>query len=410
MGMIRVLIAAFLVAGASTVARAEVGPSCFPGAFPVEPGSPTYGIDVGSVRFQFWRQPCQDSSGDLIILVRITPLEPPAFICDPAHLTQGATRWRVSVARTLTSTTFCDQLFIIPATMVLGYTPSPVPDKTQAFTLFLLTQNARLDVDAAGAPGPPALVAAVLPSSRSANFFSNSAVATAFATIAAVGPSTGRSCGIDAITLAGLATTLTYQETDPATNVPIGGPNPRVDIAPGGFRTFVLAYHVARSLAPTDMLISFSCTGAVAPIISGVNTLLLSASTTVVPDVVALAATVTNDGIVNVPGPNGLGAFAVATVNVGFGGPITVAADTGGVPVPVSTTLCQTDPATAACLAPPAPTTNVAIASLETPTFSIFVQGLAAVPFDPAHNRIFVRFKDSGGVIRGSTSVAVRTQ
>jgi hypothetical protein len=40
--------------------------------------------------------------------------------------------------------------------------------------------------------------------------------------------------------------------------------------------------------------------------------------------------------------------------------------------------------------------------------FGIFVQGNGNVPFDPAVNRIFVRFKDRGGVTRGSASVAVR--
>jgi hypothetical protein len=45
-----------------------------------------------------------------------------------------------------------------------------------------------------------------------------------------------------------------------------------------------------------------------------------------------------------------------------------------------------------------------------TPTFGIFVQGNGIVPFDPAANRIFVRFKDAGAVTRGSTGVAVRTQ
>jgi hypothetical protein len=34
-----------------------------------------------------------------------------------------------------------------------------------------------------------------------------------------------------------------------------------------------------------------------------------------------------------------------------------------------------------------------------TPTFGIFLKGNCAVPFDSAMNRIFVRFRDGGGLI-----------
>lgn len=44
------------------------------------------------------------------------------------------------------------------------------------------------------------------------------------------------------------------------------------------------------------------------------------------------------------------------------------------------------------------------------PHFGIFVTGSDTVLFAPAVNRIFLRFKDSGGMIRGSTSVGVWTQ
>ena len=41
---------------------------------------------------------------------------------------------------------------------------------------------------------------------------------------------------------------------------------------------------------------------------------------------------------------------------------------------------------------------------------SIFVKGSGAVANNPAVNRVFVRFKDTGGNVRGATSVAVKTQ
>ncbi len=45
-----------------------------------------------------------------------------------------------------------------------------------------------------------------------------------------------------------------------------------------------------------------------------------------------------------------------------------------------------------------------------TPTFSVFLQASGAIPFAPATSRVFVRFKDAGGGLHGSTSVAIETQ
>jgi hypothetical protein len=125
---------------------------------------------------------------------------------------------------------------------------------------------------------------------------------------------------------------------------------------------------------------------------------------------VALAATLTNDGIVSIPGPIETGVFAVATVNVGASGTLTAATDTGGVNLPLTLTLCETNPTTGSCLASPANSVTTQINPNATPTFGIFVMGNGTVPFDPARNRLFVRFTDAQGIIRGATSVAVQTQ
>ena len=77
----------------------------------------------------------------------------------------------------------------------------------------------------------------------------------------------------------------------------------------------------------------------------GLNTLLLSASATPVPDIVALAATPTADGIVDLPGTNGSNAFAVSTVNVGSTATITASARTS-VTLPLVMSICETNPAT----------------------------------------------------------------
>ncbi|HSF57201.1 MAG TPA: hypothetical protein VLD83_03960 [Candidatus Binatia bacterium] len=100
----------------------------------------------------------------------------------------------------------------------------------------------------------------------------------------------------------------------------------------------------------------------------------------------------------------------MATVNVGASGTITASADTGSTVLPVAINLCETNPTTGQCISTIGSTVITQINANATPTFGIFVQGNGNVSFDPAANRIFVRFKNSGNITRGSTSVAVRTQ
>jgi hypothetical protein len=253
---------------------------------------------------------------------------------------------------------------------------------------------------------PTSVLAAVLPGSRSVQV---GTAATAFATIINTGQGVAAGCSI--ALLSSVPVSLVYQTTDPTTNQVTGSPNVAASIAAGAAQSFVFAVTPTAPIAPSDLQLSFDCANTdPAPINVGLNTLLLSASTTPVPDIVALAATTTNDGIVNIPGTNTFGAFAVATVNVGANGSITASADTGGVSLPVNISLCQTNPANGQCISAIGSSVNTQINAGATPTFGIFVQGGGSVPFDPAANRIFVRFKDAGDITRGSTSVAVRTQ
>ena len=248
------------------------------------------------------------------------------------------------------------------------------------------------------------LSASVLPSGRSVQVGSP---ATAFATIINSGPGPAVGCTLSLASAAPAA--FTFQTTNSATNQVIGTPNTPVDIPGGASQSFVFAVTPSAPIPPTDVAINFGCANAgPAPTISGVNTLLLTASAAAGPDVVALSATPSGDGIVNVGGTGETGVFVVATVNVGAGGVLTVSADTGGVSLPLSLGICQTDPATGDCLALPAASLSLPINANATPTFGVFVTAAATIPLDPSRNRIFIRFQDASGVTRGLTSVAVQ--
>jgi len=234
------------------------------------------------------------------------------------------------------------------------------------------------------------------------------AAATTFATLDNFGAATGSACRVAPQT--SVPESFFFQTTDPLTNMPTGVPNAPIDIGAGQSQSFVLGLTPSAAFAPTDVAFNFSCANAAAaPSLVGVNTLNLSASTTPVPDIVVLAAS-SDPGYVDIPGATGTGFFAVATDALGAGAAITVSVDPGTSSLPVNLAVCQTDPNSGACLASPAVNIVTTIAANATPSFGVFVTGSGVVSDSPGVNRVFVRFTDTGGVLRGETSIAVRTQ
>jgi hypothetical protein len=252
---------------------------------------------------------------------------------------------------------------------------------------------------------PATLTAAVLPSSRSVMVGDE---ATAYVTIINTGSVAAENVVI--APAASLPAGFSFQATN-AQGERQGAIDTPVRIDAGQSQTFAISFTPTAPVAPTD--VSFVYAGAnTAPVApeAGVNTLLLSASATPVPDIIAIAATQSGDGIVDVPGENGVAAFAVATFNVGAGGLITVAPRLASTGIPATVQICETDPASGRCKQPFAPSVTTQIDADQTPTYTVLVQGEGPIPFATGHNRLFVDFRDADGVARGMTSVAVRTQ
>jgi hypothetical protein len=249
------------------------------------------------------------------------------------------------------------------------------------------------------------LVAAVLPSSRSVAVGSPAA-----ALLTVLNPDTTTAIAVSITLATPVPGTLIYQTTDPTTNALTGTPNTPVNIPAGGTQTFVISFTPSAVIAPT--IIEFNIAGTnttPAASILGVNTLLLAASTSPTPDIFALAVTTPSAGIVTVP-VNASGSFALAVANVGAASSITASVDTGSASLPLTLSICQTNPNTSACQGPAGPTVTTSVAAGATATFGVFVTSTGQpVALDAAASRIFGRFKDAGGVTRGLTSVAVRT-
>jgi sugar lactone lactonase YvrE len=257
---------------------------------------------------------------------------------------------------------------------------------------------------------PSALFASVLPGSRSVEI---GHPATIFATMINIGTSNLDNCQVSLPGFPPYGLTLNFQTTNPTTNALTGTPDTPVTI-PGnnGSQSFVIGFQGTAVVNAPGLPLNFTCQQSnalvTAPVFPGVNTVDLFLSSTPVADVIALAATASNDGTVHLS--SGSGSFAVASDNIGSPAAITAAIDYNGATLPVSALICQSNPATGSCLA--SPTSSVTIGNFATgatPTFSVFLTATGSISFNPADSRVFFRFLDTSGAEHGATSVAVTT-
>ena len=249
------------------------------------------------------------------------------------------------------------------------------------------------------------LFAAVLPGHRTTEIGNR---VSAFATILNAGHALATGCSM--VPRTSLAAEFRYFATDPATNVAIGQPNRAVDIPAGAAATFTFDFRPLEARSG-EVMFRFACenTGAVGTL-AGINSFGLTALTAPTPDVVLLAATASGDGVVRLSAGERTGAFALASINVGAAGSVRARVRGSGANLPVALAICETNPATGACLSGQVPRGEwlLDVAERTTSTFSVFVTGNAPITLDPASNRVIVEFLDEAGELVGASSVAVQ--
>jgi hypothetical protein len=161
------IVLALLVALVLPVAAEAVSDGCLPTptTTPVPPVvaqniSWGFGSPSDQLRFEIWRQACQDGSG-VALLLRASPLSPgPGYFCDNnLAVLQGSHQFDTVQAKDLQNVSgYCNGLYI-PKTFLLEVEPSGgvLFDEARAFTLVGVDspQSFQVAVPAAGTTPPP---------------------------------------------------------------------------------------------------------------------------------------------------------------------------------------------------------------------------------------------------------------
>jgi Subtilase family len=259
------------------------------------------------------------------------------------------------------------------------------------------------------------IVAAVLPGARSG--YVGGPPMTIFMSVVSRATTPAQGCRV--AEQVGAPATLAYRELD-ANRQLVDGPNsPMFDLPAGGSVNLVIALTPTSTTSADGYVFrpQITCENANLTEIVGVNTVQISIGLAPVPDLVSIGATVSGDGVIRIPTTgNRINFMSAAALNIGSGdgsgnadqATITMSADTGSATLPVTIQVCETG-TNGACLAARSSSVTSVFNGTTARTFAVFVrinEG-AFIPFSPANNRVFMRFRDANGVLRSSYSAAV---
>lgn len=257
----------------------------------------------------------------------------------------------------------------------------------------------------ANAPAPK-LLAATLPQVRSTV---NGGSVSAFATIINPGATALTNCrpAVNVIEFFGKVT-LTYQTTN-AQNQLTGTPDTPVSIPANGQQSFVftLTEDPQNGFSGQPDLF-FTCDGLRAPVYPAVGDFRINLDQTAGPDVIPVAVTPSQDGVIRIATHNGSQAMATAAVNIGPSRLMTVkpVIVAGGSAVPVNLSVYETD-VNGQPLGQPAASVTVQLATNTPRYFGVIATATGTIPLQADAVRVVLQFTDSIGTLRGQTSVAI---
>jgi hypothetical protein len=157
-----VLSLVLLCGAVTTLHGGQIPATCFANPLPSTPMAPVYTTLMGDLdaymQVEVWRQPCTDSSGRIVPLMKITPKAAPPFVCSVEFsVIQAGIQYDVRLQTSSSGSSLCTTLFV-PATVILGqFSTDPPFDDEQAFTLIFddVHSDYVLNIGAAVKPPPP---------------------------------------------------------------------------------------------------------------------------------------------------------------------------------------------------------------------------------------------------------------